>query len=127
MQYLDDDQRKLYDLIWKRTIASQMQSAELDKTSADIVDGDGKVTLRANGSIIVFDGFLSVYREDKDDNGDQGDQSDPSENDENRLLPPLAGGEPLDTVATLPDRKSTSELQSPPYTSYAILCLKKKN
>ena len=67
VQYLDDDQRKLYDLIWKRTIASQMQSAELDKTSADIVDGDGKVTLRANGSIIVFDGFLSVYREDKDD------------------------------------------------------------
>ena len=114
-QYLDDDQRKLYDLIWKRTIASQMQSAELDKTSADIVDGDGKVTLRANGSIIVFDGFLSVYREDKDD---QGDTSDSSESDDNRLLPPLAGGEPLDTLATLPEQHFT---QPPPRFTDASL------
>ncbi len=113
-QYLDDDQRKLYDLIWKRTIASQMQSAELDQTSADIVDRDGKVTLRANGSIIVFDGFLSVYREDRDD----ADASDNNEADDNRLLPPMASGEPLDTIATLPEQHFT---QPPPRFTDASL------
>jgi DNA topoisomerase-1 len=66
-QYLDTDQIKLYDLIWKRTLASQMASAELDKTAVDIADRGGKATMRANGSIIVFDGFLSVYREDRDE------------------------------------------------------------
>ena len=45
-RFLNDDQRRLYELIWKRTIASQMQSAELDQTGADIVDADGKCALR---------------------------------------------------------------------------------
>ena len=119
-RFLDDDQRKLYDLIWKRTIASQMQSAELDKTSADIVDGDGKVTLRANGSIVVFDGFLSVYREDKDDTQDTASR-DASDSDDNRLLPPLASGEPLETVATLPEQHFT---QPPPRFTDASLVKK---
>jgi DNA topoisomerase-1 len=113
--YLDDDQRKLYDLIWKRTIASQMQSAELDKTSADIVDANGKVTLRANGSIIVFDGFLAVYREDRDDNGDAGKADD---SDENKILPPMSGGEPIGCVETTPEQHFT---QPPPRFTDASL------
>ena len=113
-QFLDDDQRKLYDLIWKRTIASQMQSAELDKTSADIVDADGKVTLRATGSVIVFDGFLSVYREDRDDSGD----SQADDNDENRILPPMSSGEPISATKTTPEQHFT---QPPPRFTDASL------
>ncbi|MCE2517888.1 MAG: type I DNA topoisomerase, partial [Alphaproteobacteria bacterium] len=116
-RFLDDDQRKLYDLIWKRTIASQMQSAELDKTAADFVDGDGKVPLRGNGSVIVFDGFLSVYREDRDDRADQKTEI-ASDEDDTKLLPPLSSGEPLDTIATLPEQLFT---QPPPRFTDASL------
>ena len=63
---LNDDQRRLYELIWKRAVASQMQSAELDQVSVDVTDGKGP-TLRATGSIVAFDGFLKLYREDTDD------------------------------------------------------------
>jgi DNA topoisomerase-1 len=115
--FLDADQKKLYELIWKRTIASQMQSAELDKTAANIVDGDGKVTLRANGSVIVFDGFLSVYREDHDERPDQKTEIS-SDDDETKLLPPLSSGEPLDNIATLPEQHFT---QPPPRFTDASL------
>ncbi|MED5227731.1 MAG: type I DNA topoisomerase, partial [Pseudomonadota bacterium] len=64
---LDTDQLRLYDLIWKRSIASQMASAELDQTTVKIRAEDGKTELRANGSIIAFEGFLKVYKEDQDD------------------------------------------------------------
>ena len=62
---LDDDQRRLYDLIWKRTIASQMASAKIERTTAELVarTPDRVATMRANGSVIKFDGFLSVYQD----------------------------------------------------------------
>ncbi|MGB1684440.1 MAG: type I DNA topoisomerase, partial [Candidatus Puniceispirillaceae bacterium] len=94
--FLDHDQFRLYELIWKRTIASQMQSAELDQTGVDITTKNGDAVLRANGQVMVFDGFLSVYREsvdetaDGDGDGNAGDQS-------GRLLPDLAKGEALTT------------------------------
>jgi len=112
-QYLDADQKRLYELIWKRTIASQMESAELDQTGADIVDGDGKVVLRASGSVIVFDGFLSVYREDRDDSAREDD-----EKEDNSLLPPLASGEPLSTLEVKPEQHFT---QPPPRFTDASL------
>jgi DNA topoisomerase-1 len=68
---LDDDAKKLYDLIWKRAIASQMESAELERTTVDAVSADGKITLRATGSVTLFDGFLTVYQEGKDDEDDE--------------------------------------------------------
>ena len=67
-RYLNNDQRRLYELIWKRAVASQMQSAELDQVSVEVTDGKG-TTLRATGSIVAFDGFLKLYREDTDDAG----------------------------------------------------------
>ena len=82
---LNHDQRRLYELIWKRAVASQMQSAELDQVSVDVVDGKG-VKLRANGSIVAFDGFLKLYREDTDDASDE---------DDNRMLPPMSERDPL--------------------------------
>ncbi|MDS4073881.1 MAG: type I DNA topoisomerase [Defluviicoccus sp.] len=65
--YLDADQLKLYTLIWKRTVASQMESAVLDQVAADIVADDRQVIFRANGSVIAFDGFLKLYRESDDE------------------------------------------------------------
>ncbi len=83
---LDADQLALYDLIWKRTIASQMESAELERTTADLgADGkDGKhYSFRATGSVIKFDGFLKVYHEDLDD----------EEDEDARRLPAMARGD----------------------------------
>ncbi|MDD9909985.1 MAG: type I DNA topoisomerase [Ahrensia sp.] len=83
---LDDDQRRLYDLIWKRTIASQMASAKIERTAVDIEakSEDGRTAiLRANGSVIKFDGFLSVYA----------DTSSKKDEEDDKRLVPLSEGE----------------------------------
>src|SRR6201996_4064318 len=84
---LSHDQRRLDELIWKRAVASQMQSAELDQVIVDVTDGKG-IKLRANGSIVAFDGFLKLYREDTDDKAE-------GEEDDNRMLPPMSERDPL--------------------------------
>lgn len=85
-KFLNDEMFRLYDLIWKRTIASNMASAVLDQVAADIENADKSVVLRANGSVIAFDGFLKLYREGFDDNKED-------DNDQDRLLPPLSKGD----------------------------------
>src|SRR5580700_5351221 len=70
-RYLDSDHRRLYELIWKRTVASQMASAVLDQVGIDIAEPAGRVRLHATGSTIVFDGFLALYQEDRDDATDE--------------------------------------------------------
>ncbi len=85
---LDPDQFRLYELIWQRTIASQMESAELERTTADIgCEGrDGKhYSFRATGSVVKFDGFLKVYHEDLDD----------EEDEDARRLPPMVRGDSI--------------------------------
>lgn len=62
-----DDQRKLYDLIWKRTIASQMEAARMERTTVEIASPDAQVALRATGQVMLFDGFLRVYDQGRDD------------------------------------------------------------
>ena len=84
---LDFDQFRLYELIWKRTIASQMADAQLDQTAADLSATTDHLTMRANGSVIIFDGFMKIYREDRDD------QEDKSADPQNRILPPLSQGQ----------------------------------
>jgi DNA topoisomerase-1 len=78
------DERKLYDLIWKRTLASQMAAARLERTTAEIRSTDGEVGLRATGQVVKFDGFLKIYEEGRDE---------PAEDDESRRLPALSEGE----------------------------------
>ncbi len=75
--------RRLYELIWKRTMASQMADAELEKTTAKIQISTNKEELKASGEVLKFDGFLKVYREDRDD-----DDITEEENQEG-MLPPL--------------------------------------
>jgi DNA topoisomerase-1 len=86
-RYLNPDQRRLYELVWKRAVASQMQSAELDQVSVEVTDEKGQ-KLRATGSIVAFDGFLKLYREDTDDQAD-------APEDEGKMLPPMAERDPL--------------------------------
>ncbi len=83
--FLDRDQRRLYELIWKRTVASQMASALLEQVAVDIADPSGGVRLRATGSVVVFDGFLALYQEDRDDA--------PDEEGEGGRLPAMKKGE----------------------------------
>ncbi len=119
--YLDHDQARLYELIWKRTIASQMQSAELDQTGVDIGDATNSVTLRANGQVIVFDGFMSVYRESKDAaddrqesvNGNHGGSGTGS-----AILPGMSKAEALATRKITPEQHFT---QPPPRFTDASL------
>jgi DNA topoisomerase-1 len=111
---LDGDQRRLYELIWRRTVASEMESAALDLTAVDIAAATGGATLRATGSVIVFDGFLAVYREDRDDPAE-------GEDDESRLLPPLAEGDRPRRGEVRSDQHFT---QPPPRYSEASLVKK---
>lgn len=106
----DEQQRRLYELIWKRTMASQMESAVLDQVAADISDGTDDVILRATGSVVTFDGFLTLYSETKDE--------DDSEDEENRRLPPLAEG---DRTKTIDVRQNQHFTQPPPRYSEASL------
>ncbi|MEW5720081.1 MAG: type I DNA topoisomerase, partial [Chloroflexota bacterium] len=128
-QFLDADQFKLYDLIWKRFVASQMASAIFDTTAVDIsanrpTTDDGRPNspssvighpsdflFRANGSILKFRGFLAVYREGKDEAEDKDDES-------NKVLPPLARDEPLDLLGIYPEQHFT---QPPPRYTEATL------
>lgn len=85
--FLDSDQAKLYDLIWKRTIASQMQSADIERTTVDIdaIRGSDRAGLRATGSVIRFDGFIAAYTDPREEDG--------SDNDESARLPEIRTGE----------------------------------
>ena len=81
-------EKRLYDLIWKRTIASQMADAELEKTTVSIQPDKSQYTFVATGEVIKFDGFLKVYRETRDEDTEANDT-------ESGLLPPLSIGETL--------------------------------
>ncbi|VAV87047.1 DNA topoisomerase I, partial [hydrothermal vent metagenome] len=108
----DDDQRRLYDLIWKRTIASQMAEANFERTTADILSEDGKCGLRATGSVQVFDGFLRLYQEGRDDvDGDEND----------KRLPKLIQGEDVSQNKVTPNQHFT---QPPPRFTEASLVKK---
>jgi DNA topoisomerase-1 len=89
----DADLNRLYELIWKRTIASQMSDAQFEKTTAKIEISTNKETLTASGEVMKFDGFLKVYLEGKDE--DEVDEDNLEEGDDS-LLPPLAKGQVLD-------------------------------
>ena len=96
---LDSDAYKLYELIWKRTVACQMNPAILDKVVIDSISGDKQIILRANGQVIDFDGFLKLYQESKDDADDD---------DDNRILPNVNEGEAVDKSAITPEQHFTT-------------------
>ncbi len=107
LRLADPDQRKLYDLIWKRTISSQMAAARMERTVVDVTSADGEVTLRANGQVVLFDGFLKVYDEGRDE-----------EDDDEGRLPQIMQGEVAEKKAVTPTQSFT---QPPPRYSEATL------
>lgn len=109
---LSDDELKLYDLIWKRAIASQMENAIIDQVAADVASKSGNAIFRANGSTVKFDGFLKVYVESTDDDAEQTSV---------KKLPKLNEGEVLDLKAINGNQHFT---QPPPRFNEASLVKK---
>ncbi|OQM73494.1 type I DNA topoisomerase [Manganibacter manganicus] len=117
-QYLDADQARLYEIIWKRAIASQMNPAEIERTTVDIEarnntsGGARTAALRAVGSVIRFDGFIAAYTDQKDED---------SEDEENKRLPEIRSGEELAREAIQATQHTT---EPPPRYSEASLIKK---
>ncbi len=110
-RYLNKDMKALYELIYKRALASQMQNAQIDKMTVDCPSRDGQIVLRASGQTIAFDGFLKVYREGLDD----------TDEENSTILPQMTTGEHLDQKAVRPEQHFT---QPPPRYSEASLVKK---
>ena len=106
---LGDDEQRLYELIWKRAMACQMAEARLENTTIDLLSSDKKTGLRATGSVILFDGFLTLYEEGKDD---------PENEDGSGVLPKLKAGEKANASDVKADQHFT---QPPPRFSEASL------
>ena len=105
----DTDQRKLYDLIWKRTLASQMSAALLERTTVDVGSDDGQVMLRATGQVVQFDGFIRIYEEGRDE---------PAGDDDENRLPQISQGEAATKEEVTPEQHFT---QPPPRYTEATL------
>lgn len=102
-EYLTAEQLKLYTLIWNRFVASQMNAAEFDSLTAEFSDEKAKAVLRAGGRALKFDGYLKVYREEKEDDADSGDEN-------SAILPPLKVGDEV----TLKDISARPHKTTPP-------------
>ncbi|MGC6517164.1 MAG: type I DNA topoisomerase [Candidatus Puniceispirillaceae bacterium] len=112
--YLDHDQFRLYELIWKRAMASQFASAQLDQTAIELNSADSKHIMRATGSVIVFDGFLNLYFEGRDESQDA-----KKEDGKDVILPSLTIGEAMDISSVAPEQHFT---QPPPrYTDASLV------
>jgi DNA topoisomerase I len=109
--HVEGDQARLYELIWKRAVASQMEAASIERTTVDLTEPTGKVELRATGQVILFDGFLRLYQEGRDD----------EEDEENRRLPQLKQGEAVNVHDVKADQHFT---EPPPRFSEASLVKK---
>ena len=113
---LEGDLQKLFELIWKRTIASQMESARLDRTTVEIEEPTGQTALRATGQVVAFDGFLAVYEEGRDEKPKDGDDED-----DTTRLPALKEGAVAKVEAIRTDQHFT---EPPPRFSEATLVKK---
>tara|TARA_B100000768_G_scaffold181875_1_gene207073 strand:- start:1917 stop:4490 length:2574 start_codon:yes stop_codon:yes gene_type:complete len=106
----DNDQKKLYDLIWKRTISSQMEAARMERTTVEIGSSDGQVGLRATGQVVLFDGFMRVYEEGRDDS---------VVDDDDKRLPQISAQDPFVKKSVAPEQHHT---QPPPrYTEASLV------
>ncbi len=108
---LEPDQQRLYELIWKRALASQMESARFRRTTVEIGEATGQTGLRATGQVVTFDGFLKVYDEGRDDTG-------PVVDDDDKRLPNIPEAADLGQKAVTPEQHFT---QPPPRYSEASL------
>ena len=115
---LDGDLQRLYELIWKRMVASQMESARIDRTTVEVETPDGQTGLRATGQVVTFDGFLAVYEEGRDER-QKGTETE--EDDDSTRLPTLKEGATARVEAVRADQHFT---EPPPRFSEATLVKK---
>ncbi len=115
---LESDLQRLYDLIWKRMVASQMEAARLDRTTVEVETPDGQTGLRATGQVVTFDGFLAVYEEGRDEK-QKGAETE--EDDDTARLPSLKEGAKAKVEAIRTDQHFT---EPPPRFSEATLVKK---
>ena len=106
-KYLSPDQHKLYDLIWSRALSSQMESAKFDRNTITLTSDDNGTIFKASGSVIKFDGFLKIYKDQK-------------KGDDENILPEMSKG-PVNIEAILDEQHFT---QAPPRYSEASLVKK---
>ena len=116
---LDKDQFRLYELIWNRTVASQMESAEFERTAIDFSNKDKSIIFRANGSVQKFDGFLKLYQEVKE--VDDTEDNDKEDSDEDTILPEVTKNEIIELNEVVKEQHYT---QPPPRYSEASLVKK---
>lgn len=109
---LNNDQRRLYELIWQRGLASQMANAELERTTIELESEDGMIGLRTTGTVVLFEGFLKLYQEGRDDNGND---------DEAGRLPKVGVGQDVSLGEVKPDQHFT---EPPPRFNEATLVKK---
>lgn len=107
LKLVEKEQAALYELIWKRTLASQMAGARLERTAVDVGSDDGQVVMRATGQVVMFDGFLKIYDEGRDDEDEEGGR-----------LPQIMQGEAAEKRQISPDQHFT---QPPPRYTEATL------
>ncbi len=110
----DNQEKKLYELIWKRTIASQMADASLEKTTAQVLPSESKLFLEAQGEVILFDGFLRVYTESVDEADANADEDENSS-----ILPPMAEGQTTDLIELTATQRFSSA--PPRYTEASLV------
>ena len=108
----ENDEQRLYDLIWKRTVASQMADARIEKTVIDIINNKNKETLEAKAEVILFEGFLKVYNEGVDEDADIDEESESQ-------IPPVIEGQVLDLRELTATEKFTKPL--PRYTEASLV------
>jgi DNA topoisomerase-1 len=109
---LEPDMARLYDLIWKRAMASQLEAARLERTTIEMNDAKGRATLRATGQVVLFDGFFALYQEGRDE---------PSDDDDDARLPQVKVGEAISVSKVTPERHVT---EPPPRYTEATLVKK---
>ena len=119
--HLSDDERKLYDLIWKRAVASQMEAAQLEQVAVDISSPGGEAVLRANGSVVKFDGFFRLYREGHDEAAQTATENTGEEegDERDRLLPPMTEGDAMARETVTPEQHFTKP--PPRYTEASLV------
>ncbi len=110
-KYLGSDEARLYELVWKRAVASQMESAEQERTTVDVVSADKQITLRATGTVTLFDGFLTLYQESTDETSDE----------DSAKLPKVVAGDATKVEKIIPEQHFT---EPPPRYSEASLVRK---
>ncbi|MCB1885795.1 MAG: type I DNA topoisomerase [Geminicoccaceae bacterium] len=111
-RYMEGDQKRLYELVWQRTVASQMAAAVMDRVTVDVTDEADRLTLRATGQTVAFDGFLKLYQEGRDDPAADEDEG-------GALLPALVPGQPVRAETVTPSQHFTEP--PPRYTEASLV------